>query len=138
MPTQFNTKDGLNILLWGLQIVLALLYTIASLNQLFNFKNIAQQYAVYRDLPQGFWIAYAIVTLLCVLGLLLTKVGRLVTPIAALVLAVQGILFAWLYAHDAGFYPSVLMWGIWTLGPVIIAAFIAYERFSEVRLKTAA
>jgi len=43
---------------------------------------------------------------------------------------VQGVLFAGLYAYYAGFYPSLLMWSLWTLVPVIVAAFIAYARFS--------
>jgi len=122
----------MNILLWVLQIVLALFFTMGAAQKLFNYQNIAEQYAIYKALPQGFWVGYAIVSLLCALGLVLTKVAPAITPIAAVVLAVQGIIFASLYAHYAGFRPSVLMWGLWTLGPVVIAAFIAYGRFSTV------
>lgn len=119
----------MNIVLWVLQVVLALFFTMASVNQLFNYDKLAQQYVIYRTLPQGFWVVYGIVALLCALGLVLTKAGPLVTPIAALVLAMQGALFAGLYAYYAGFEPSLLMWSLWTLSPVIMAAFIAYARF---------
>ena len=128
-----NPGEGgmkMNILLWILQVLLALFFTMASVNQLFNYDKLAQQYVIYRDLPHGFWVVYAIVALLCAAGLVLTKAGPLVTPIAAVVLAVQGLIFAGLYAHYAGFYPSFLMWSLWTLGPVIVAAFIAYARLS--------
>jgi hypothetical protein len=70
--------------------------------------------------------------LLCARALVLTKVWRLATPIAAVVLAMQGVLFAGVYAHYAGFQPSLAMWSLWTLGPVVIAAFIAYARFSAI------
>ncbi|HEV8021935.1 MAG TPA: DoxX family protein [Candidatus Lustribacter sp.] len=120
----------MNILLWALQVVLALFFTMASANQLFNYDQLARQYAIYRALPQGFWAIYAIVALSCAAGLVLTKVWPQVTPISALILVVEGVVFAGLYAYYAGFAPSVLMWSLWTLGPVIVAAFIAYGRFS--------
>lgn len=122
----------MNILLWVLQVVLALFFTMASMNQLFNYEKLAQQYAIYKALPQGFWIVYAIVSLLCALGLVLTKVAPPVTPLAAMILVVQGLIFAALYAHYAGFQPSFMMWSTWTLGPVVVAAFIAYARFSAL------
>jgi hypothetical protein len=122
----------MNILLWVLQVGLALFFTMASVNQLFNYNTLAEQFIIYRVLPQGFWIVYAIVALMCALGLVLTRVTPMVTPVAALVLAVQGAVFAGLYAYHAGFLPSVLMWGLWTLGPVIVAAFIASARFSAI------
>jgi hypothetical protein len=123
----------MNILLWILQVALALFFTMASVNQLFNYGYLAQQYVIYRAMPQGFWAVYAIVALACAVGLVLTKAAPRVTPIAALVLAVQGLLFAGLYAYYAGFNPSFLMWSLWTLGPVIVAAFIAYARLSSTR-----
>lgn len=122
----------MNILWWVLQVVLALFFTMASVNQLFNWDKLAQQYVIYGALPQGFWIVYATVSLLCALGLVLTKVWPPVTASAALVLAVQGVLFPGLYAYYAGFYPSLLMWSLWTLVPVIVAVFIAYARFSAI------
>jgi len=121
----------MNILLWALQVVLALYFGMAAVNQLFNYDKLVQQYAIYKDLPQGFWIVYGIVALLCAIGMFLTKAGRLITPISALVLTVQAILFAGLVARYDGFGPSVFAWAFWTLVPAIVAAFIAYERFSR-------
>jgi hypothetical protein len=120
----------MNILLWILQVGLALLNTMGAVQQLFNYDTLAQQFPIYQALPHGFWIVYGTVSLLGALGLVLTKVGRLVTPIAALVLTVQGLLFAGLTAHYDGFTPSVFAWAMWTLVPSILTAFIAYARFT--------
>jgi hypothetical protein len=125
----------MNTLLWVLQVLLALFFTMGAVNQLFNYDELTKRYVVYKALPRKFWVVYGIVSLLCALGLVLTKAGPLVTPIAALVLAVQGALFARLYAYHAGFYPSLLMWSLWTLGPVIVAAFIAYARIRGMRIQ---
>lgn len=119
----------MNILLWVLQVLLALFFTMGAVQQLFNFEKIAKMYVVYRALPRMFWTLYGIVTLLGALGLVLTKVGPLVTPVAALVLTGQGLLFAALYAKFAGFKPSLASWALWTLLPCLFAAFIAYGRF---------
>ena len=122
----------MNIVLWILQGLLALLFAAGSVQQLFTYDKLAGQYAIYKALPQAFWIGYAVVAILCCLGLLLTRVWPIATPIAATVLAVQGVIFASLYAYHAGFQPSFAMWAAWTLGPVAIAAFIAYARFSSM------
>ncbi|HEV2677132.1 MAG TPA: DoxX family protein [Aliidongia sp.] len=122
----------MNILLWVLQVALALFFCMASMNQLFSYAKLSQQFAIYKALPQGFWVVYAIVALFGALGLVLTSVWPVATPIAAATLAVQGLVFAALYARYAGFRPSVLMWGLWTLGPVVVAAFIAYGRCTLV------
>ena len=117
----------MNILLWILQVVLAMYLSMGAVNQLFNYDKLKQQYVIYQALPQGFWVVYGTITLLCALGLFLTKAGRLITPIAALVLALESVLFVGVYAHFAQFSLSLLIWG----GvPAIVAAFIAYARFS--------
>lgn len=119
----------MNIVLWVLQGVLALFFTMGAVQQLFNFDTISKQYVIYRVLPRAFWAVYGSVTLLCALGLLLSPVWALATPIAASVLVVQGAVFAGLYAYHSGFRPSFLMWALWTVTPVILAAVIAYARF---------
>jgi hypothetical protein len=120
----------MNILLWVLQVACALLNTMGAVNQLFNYDKLALQFPIYQALPHGFWIVYGSVALLGALGLVLTKVGRLVTPIAALVLTAQGFLFAGLTAHYDGFTPSVFSWAMWTVVPSLVTAFIAYARFT--------
>lgn len=122
----------MSILLWICQVLLALFFGSASVQQLFNFEKLAHQYPIYRDVPRGFWIGYGIVSLLCAVGLVLTRVWPLVTPIAALILALQGLVFAALYAYHAGFRPTFVKWSLWTLGPVALATFIAYARISEI------
>ena len=122
----------MNILLWVLQVMLALFFTMGAVQQLFNYDKISKQYVIYKVLPRGFWAGYGSLTLLCALGLILTMVWPLVTPIAALILAVQGAFFAGLYAYHAGFRPSFLMWALWTVVPVAVAAFISYATFSAL------
>lgn len=121
----------MKILLWTIQILLAIFFTLGAANQLFNYDRIAEQYIVYRSVPQLFWIVYASIALLCTLGLVMTKVWPLGTAIAALVLAVQGTLFAGLYAYHAGFEPSFVLWAFWTLTPVVLASFVAWARFPK-------
>jgi len=122
----------MNIVLWVLQVMLALLFAAGSVQQLFTYDRLAEQYPIYKALPQAFWAVYAIIAILCCLGLLLTRVWPIATPIAATVLVVQGVIFAALYAYHAGFQPSFAMWAAWTLGPVAVAAFIAYGRFASM------
>ncbi|HEV2267980.1 MAG TPA: DoxX family protein [Steroidobacteraceae bacterium] len=122
----------MSTLLWVCQGFLALFFASASLQQLFNFEKLARQYPIYRAVPRRLWIGYAVVSLSCAVGLVLTDVWPLVTPIAALILAVQGLAFAALYAYHAGFRPTFVMWSLWTLGPVALATFIAYARFSAI------
>jgi len=122
----------MNILLWILQVVLALFFTMAAVNQLFNYNKLTEQFAIYQAVPRAFWVGYAIISLLCAVGLVVTMLAPGITPIAALILAVQGSIFAGLYAYHAGFRPSVLMWGLWTVGPVVIALFIAWARFTNL------
>lgn len=121
----------MSVVLWVLQVILALFFGMASLNQLFNFKQLSEQYVIYQVFPHAFWVGYAIVSLVCAIGLVTTRVWPQATPLAASVLAVQGLAFAVLYAYQAGFQPSFLMWATWTLVPVILAAFVAYARFSQ-------
>ena len=122
----------MNIVLWALQVLLALFFTMGAVNQLFNYRKLARQYIVYRAVPRGFWAIYGSVALVCALGLIMTKVVPLATPVAAVILAVQGAIFAGLYARHAGFRPSFAMWSLWTVSPVVIAAFVAYARFPAV------
>jgi hypothetical protein len=118
----------MNIFTWALQIVLALLILMGSANQLFNYDAIAQLYPVYKEVPHAFWIIYAIVALAGAAGLVLTKALPRATPIAALVLAIEGIIFAVLYAKYDGFVPNVAAWALWTLVPVALELFIVYRR----------
>ena len=123
----------MNIVLWFLQIMLVLLIGMGSVNQLFNFEDISRQYAPYKALPRTFWTAYAIIALACAIGLLSTRISPKITAIAAMVFFAQSLAFAAIYAHSAGFKPSIAMWAVWTLGPAAVAGFIAYGRFEEVR-----
>ena len=122
----------MNILLWILQAALAAFFAMAALQQLFNYDKLTEQFAIYKAVPRPFWVGYALISLACALGLVLTVAGPMVTPVAAAVLAVQGLIFAGLYAHYAGFRPSFAMWAGWTLTPVAVAAFIAYGRYSGI------
>jgi hypothetical protein len=122
----------MNIVLWILQVALALFFAMAAVQQLFNYDKLTEQFAIYKALPRPFWVGYAIISLACAVGLVLTMVSPVITPIAALVLTVQGLIFASLYAHYAGFRPSFAMWAGWTLSPVVVAAFIAYARYSGI------
>ena len=119
-------------LLRVLEVGLAQFFATASLYQLFSYDELAQRYAVYQALPREFWLVFGIFALLCAIGLVRVRSSPIIKSIAASVLAVQGALFATLYASYSGFYPSLLMWSLWTLVPVVVAVFVATTTFSVI------
>ena len=116
----------MNILLWVLQILLALWNIIGGIYMANNYKLVANEWAL-NALPKPAWIALGVLQVLFALGLVLPgalKVWPKLTPISALCLAVISLCGIALYAAYAGF-PGLL----WALVPAILAAFVAYERF---------
>jgi hypothetical protein len=116
----------MNILLWVLQILLALWNMVGGIYTVFNYEKLKG--AWMNDLPKPAWVAIGILQALFALGLVLPgAVGVLpkLTPIAAAYLAVNALLGCALFAQYAGF-PGIL----WAVVPSILAAFVAYGRIA--------
>jgi uncharacterized membrane protein YphA (DoxX/SURF4 family) len=116
----------MNILLWVLQIVAALLYGASGVMKVFMFEKISGDVPSFGALPQQVWMILGILELVCTVGLVVPAVFRwhpTLTVVAATVLAIESLVFIGVHAkyHEVG---SIVMVGV--LG--LIMAFIAYGR----------
>jgi hypothetical protein len=108
----------MNILLWILQILLALWNLTGGLYTVFHYENLKA--AWITALPGPVWVALGLLQALFALGLVLPKL----THIAAVYLAINALLGCVLFAQYAGF-PGIL----WGVVPALLAAFVAYGRW---------
>jgi hypothetical protein len=116
----------MNILLWVLQILLALWNMIGGIYMVNNYEKLANVWAL-NALPKPAWVAIGVLQALFAIGLVLPGVVRVLpklTPISAACLAVISLLGIALYAAYAGF-PGMF----WAVVPAILAAFVAYWRW---------
>ncbi len=84
----------MNILLWVLQILLALHTAIGAI---WKFSNSEQTVPSLRAIPHEVWLGLIAIELLCAIGLILPAVNKslwLLAPIAAGVIALEMILFS--------------------------------------------
>jgi hypothetical protein len=115
-----------NILLWVLQILLALHTVIGAV---WKFSNSEQTVPSLKAIPHEVWLAMSVFELLCSLGLILAAFNKplaILAPIAAACIAAEMLLFSGLhiYSGDANYGPM-----IYWLVVAAICAFIAYGRF---------
>ncbi len=107
----------MNILLWILQVMLALWNLIGGVYTLSHHEEIKS--ALVANLPAMVWVVIAVLQILFSVGLVMPKVS----PVAAVYLAVNSLLGCVLCAQYAGF-PGML----WGVIPALVALFIAYGR----------
>jgi len=120
----------MNILLWVLQILLAL-HTM--MGAIWKFSNSEQTVTSLKAIPHGVWLAMAVVELLCSLCLILPIFNKhfgILVPIAVVYIAAEMLLFCGLLIY-AGVtsYSHLIYW----LTVAVICAFIAYGR---LRIRT--
>lgn len=116
----------MNILLWVLQIVAALLYGGSGIMKIFMFDRISGDVPSFGALPREAWRALGIVELVCVVGLIVPAAvpwRPTLTVIAAAVLALESLVFIGVHAKY-GEIGSIVMSAV--LG--LVMAFIAYGR----------
>lgn len=116
----------MNLLLWVLQVLAALLYGASGVMKVFMFEKISQEVPTFGALPRGAWMAMGILELLCSIGLIVPAAFRWrpnLTVLAAALLAMESLVFIWVHVtyHEI---PSLIMSGV--LG--LLMAFIAYGR----------
>lgn len=116
----------MNILLWVLQILLAL-HTVIGAG--WKLSNSEQAVPSLKAIPHEVWLAMAVFELLCSLGLVLPALNKplaILAPVAAVCIAAEMLLFCGLHIRsgDAN-YGHVIYW----LVVAAICAFIAYGRF---------
>ena len=124
----------MNILLWVLQILLAVHTVIGAA---WKFSNPAQTMPSLSAIPNEVWLGMSVVELLCALGLVLPIFYRplaSLVPLAAIVIAAEMLLFCALHIVSGdGSYGPMIYW----LVVAAVCAFIAYGRFALKPLATA-
>jgi hypothetical protein len=116
----------MNILLWVLQVLAALLYGSSGVMKVFMFDKVSQDVPSFGALPRKVWMTLGIVELVCTVGLIVPAAFRWQPPLtilAATVLAVESFVFVWVHVKYREVAPMILS-GV--LG--LLMAFIAYGR----------
>jgi uncharacterized membrane protein YphA (DoxX/SURF4 family) len=116
----------MNILLWVLQVLAALLYGASGVMKVFLFDKISEGVPSFGALPRGAWKALGLLELVCAVGLIVPAALRwhpAFTVAAAAVLTVESFVFVWVHVRYREITP-ILLSGV--LG--ILMAFIAYGR----------
>ena len=116
----------MNILLWVLQILLAL-HTI--MGAVWKFSNSEQTVAALKAIPHGGWLAMGVIELLCSLGLILPAINKnfaVLAPVAAILIAAEMLFFSGLLIFSGEKnYSHMIYW----LVVAAICVFIACGRF---------
>jgi hypothetical protein len=116
----------MNILLWVLQGLAALMYGASGVMKVFMFDKISQDVPSFGALPRDAWMALGIVELVCVVGLIVPSAlpwRPVLTGVAAMVLAIESLVFIGVHVKY-GETGSIVMSAV--LG--LLMAFIAYGR----------
>jgi hypothetical protein len=120
----------MNILLWGLQIVLSLFCLAGGAYKNFQFEELAKMPAT-AALPSGGWGALGVFEMLCAVMLIVpaaTKWMPSLTPLAAAALALESLTLAALFARYSLKLTSANPL-VWVVGMGLVAAFVAYGRY---------
>jgi len=116
----------MNILLWVLQVLAALLYGSSGVMKVFMFEKISQDVPSFGALPREAWMALGILELVCTIGLIVPAAFHWrpqLTILAATLLAIESLVFVWVHVTYHEMTPLILS-GV--LG--LLMAFIAYGR----------
>ena len=116
----------MNILLWVLQVLAALVYGSSGVMKVFMFDKVSQDVPSFGALPREVWEALGILELVCTVGLIVPAALHwhpALTVVAAAVLTVESIVFVWVHIKYREVAPMILS-GV--LG--LLMAFIVYGR----------
>jgi hypothetical protein len=116
----------MNILLWVLQAVAAVLYGASGVMKVFMFDKVSEGVPSFGALPRETWMILGILELVCAVGLIVPAAFHwrpALTVAAATALAVESLVFIWVHVQYREIPPIVLSGA---LG--LLMAFIAYGR----------
>jgi hypothetical protein len=117
----------MNILLWILQALAALLYGASGGMKVFMFEQISQDVRSFGALPRPVWTALGLLELACAVGLIVPAAfdwQPALTVVAAAALAIESLVFIGVHARYREI-ATILLCAL--LG--LIMAFIAYGRW---------
>ena len=116
----------MNIFLWVLQALAALLYAASGVMKVFMFDKVSEGVPSFGALPREAWMALGILELVCTVGLIVPAAFHLypaLTVVAATVLATESLVFVGVHFKYREI-PPIILSGV--LG--LLMAFIAYGR----------
>ena len=119
----------MNVLLWVLQIALALLYLAGGAYKTFMFDELASQ---MRALSRGGWGAVGVFEMLGAVLLVVPAAATwmpILTPLAAAALALETLALAGLYARYS-LKLTVAKPLVWAVVMGLLVAFTAYGRYA--------
>jgi uncharacterized membrane protein len=117
----------MDVVLWILQVLLALAFVAAGVNHAFRFEQIKSQMAWVTALPRGLLTFIGICEILGGIGLILPAVTNVLpwlTPLAGSLLAVMMLLAA-IFHLTRREYTAIII----NLVLLALAAYVAYGRF---------
>src|SRR5476651_1100274 len=101
----------MNILLWVLQLLAALLYRSSGVMKVFMFDKVSQDVQSFGALPRKAWMTPGIVELVCTVGLVVPGAFHWQPPLtilAATVLAVESLIFVGVHVKYREITPLIL------------------------------
>ena len=116
----------MNIVLWVLQVLAALLYGASGVMKVFLFEEISRHVPSFGALPREAWLALGLLELVCAVGLVVPAALRRrpgLTVLAAALLAAESLVFVWVHVTYREMMPLILSGA---LG--LLMAFVAYGR----------
>jgi uncharacterized membrane protein YphA (DoxX/SURF4 family) len=116
----------MNIVLWVVQILTALLYAASGMMKVFMFDKVSKDVPSFGALPRSAWTALGILELVCMVGLIAPAAFHWhpkLTVVAAAILAIESLVFIGVHVKYREITP-ILMSAV--LG--LLMAFIAYGR----------
>jgi uncharacterized membrane protein YphA (DoxX/SURF4 family) len=122
----------MNITLWVLQVLAALLFGASGVMKVFMFDKVSEGVPSFGALSREVWMALGILELVCTFALVVSIVPLVpaalhwqprLTVLAAIVLAIESLVFVWVHVRYREITPTILS-GV--LG--LLMVFIAYGR----------
>ncbi|MBV9612428.1 MAG: DoxX family protein [Acidobacteriaceae bacterium] len=116
----------MNILLWVLQVLAALVYGASGVMKVFMFDKASEGVPSFGALPRKAWTVLGILELVCTAGLIVPAAFHwqpALTVLAATLLAIESLVFVWVHARYRE-TTTIIMSAV--LG--LLMAFIAYGR----------
>jgi uncharacterized membrane protein YphA (DoxX/SURF4 family) len=123
---EIERRHTMNIVLWVLQVLAALVYGASGVMKVFLFDKVSKDVPSFGALPREGWMTLGILELICTVGLIVPAAFHwqpTLTVVAAAVLAIESLVFIWVHVKY-GEIGSIVMSGV--LG--LLMAFITYGR----------
>ena len=101
----------MNIVLWTLQALTAVLYAGSGVMKVFMFDKVSKDVPSFGALPRRAWLSLGILELVCAVGLIVPAASHwhpTLTVMAAVVLGVESVLFIWVHMKYTEMAPIVM------------------------------